>query len=351
MNKNGESHSAPAAGDSWWLAGLLFTPLRWVMGWFFLSALWRRVGLEYRLDPGGPGYVGEKINHFLPQALLIGPLLARTLDNPPLLYFSLWFFTLVEGLAGIALLLGLATRLAGLALAALAFGILLGSGWLGTTCLDEWQIGCMGVVSGWLIILAGGGPFSVDALLAGRLPHLAAGRAFPLLASGNLVLDRRALRGLVVAGGIGCLALTLWTNQVFHGGVWGPLHNKSVKPHIVVSEAALSRDGRFSFKVYRDEGVDTYGAFIVEVDLVNPSGGVVYRWDSAALAAVPPADIRNRWLVKVKPGQYGLELPLGGKAQVGLSLPAGVRPDSRVVAVVLHDVSGAKWSAPVTAAQ
>ena len=348
MNEAFEADTTQPVSDPWWLAGLLFTPLRWLMGWFFFSALWRRLVLEYKLDPGGPGYVGEKINHFLPHALLIGPMIAKMLDHPPLLLLNLWFFTLVEGLAGIALLLGVATRLAGLALACLAFGILLGSGWLGTTCLDEWQIGCLGVVSGLLIILAGGGPLSVDAWLARRLPNLASGRIFPLLTSGSLPLARPAVRGLALAAGIVCLALTLWTNQVFHGGVWGPLHNKSVKPHCLVTEAALSPDGRLSFDVYRDEGVDTYGAFIVEVDLVNSAGAAVYRWDSAALAAVAPGDIRNRWLVKVKPVHYGLEVPLGGKAQVRLSLPAGVRPESRL-AVVLHDVSGAKWSGPVTA--
>ncbi len=59
-----EQPSAPlSAGDPWWLAGLLFTPLRWVMGWFFFSALWRRIVLEFKLDPMGAGYVGEKINH------------------------------------------------------------------------------------------------------------------------------------------------------------------------------------------------------------------------------------------------------------------------------------------------
>ena len=224
--------------------------LRWVMGWFFFSALWRRIVLEFKLDPAGPGYVGEKINHFMPQELLIGPMIKKTLDNPTLLHLNLWFFTLVEGLVGIALLLGLATRLAGIALAALAFGILLGSGWLGTTCLDEWQIGCLGVVSGLLIILAGGGPLSADAQLARRFPNLAAGRVFPLLTSGNLPLNRRGLRCLGLVASLACLTLTLWTNQVFHGGVWGPLHNKSVKPHVAVTKAALTQDGGLSFTVF-----------------------------------------------------------------------------------------------------
>jgi thiosulfate dehydrogenase (quinone) len=345
----GETSIPLSASDPWWLAGLLLTPLRWVMGWFFFSALWRRIVLEFKLDPGGPGYVGEKINHFMPQALFIGPMIKKALDNPTLLHLNLWFFTLLEGLVGIALLLGLATRLAGLALSALAFGILLGSGWLGTTCLDEWQIGCLGVASGLLIILAGGGPLSADALLARRFPNLAAGRAFPLLTSGNLPLDRRGSRGLVLAASLACLALTLWTNQVFHGGVWGPLHNKSVKPHVAVTKAALTQDSGLSFTVFRDEGVDTYGAFIVAVELVEPSGAVVHRWDAEALSGVPPADIRNRWLVHVKAGKYGLVLPLGGQAQIRLSVPGTLRPSSPL-RVVLHDVSGATWPAPVTAA-
>jgi thiosulfate dehydrogenase [quinone] large subunit len=45
-------------------------------------------------------------------------------------------------------LLGLFTRPASLGVSSLALGILLGAGWLGTTCLDEWQIGVLGVAAG-----------------------------------------------------------------------------------------------------------------------------------------------------------------------------------------------------------
>jgi uncharacterized membrane protein YphA (DoxX/SURF4 family) len=344
-----ETREPLRAGDSWWLPGLCLMPLRWVLGWLFFSAMWRRIFLESKLDPEAQGYVGDKINHFLPQALLIRPLLEMSLDHPRLLHIGLWFFTLLEGLVGIALFLGLATRLAGLILVGLSFGILLGAGWLGTTCLDEWQIGCLCVVSGVVLILAGGGPLSGDAWLARRFPRLTSGRVFQPLTSGSLPLDRRGLRGLVLAASLACLALTLWTNQVFHGGVWGPLHNKSVKPHVVVSDAVFTQDGRLTFTVSRDEGPDTYGAFIVGVELVEPSGAVAHRWDAAALSAVPPADIRNRWPVRVKAGNHGLVLPLGGEARVRLPLPGAWKPNLPLQ-VILSDVSGANWSAPVTAA-
>ncbi len=47
----------------------------------------------------------------------------------------------------------------------LAMGILLGSGWIGTTCLDEWQIGVLGVAGGFTMFLSGSGKYSIDYLL------------------------------------------------------------------------------------------------------------------------------------------------------------------------------------------
>jgi thiosulfate dehydrogenase [quinone] large subunit len=43
--------------------------LRLVIGWTYFSAFWRRLILENKLDPETAGYIGEKFNHFLPNAL------------------------------------------------------------------------------------------------------------------------------------------------------------------------------------------------------------------------------------------------------------------------------------------
>ncbi|MGL5235971.1 MAG: TQO small subunit DoxD, partial [Empedobacter falsenii] len=45
--------------------------LRLVIGWTYFSAFWRRLILENKLDPEAAGYIGEKFNHFLPNALFI----------------------------------------------------------------------------------------------------------------------------------------------------------------------------------------------------------------------------------------------------------------------------------------
>ena len=66
-------------------------------------------------------------------------------------------FTLVECLVGLFLLLGLFVRLMSLGVSCLALAILLGSGWLGSTCVDEWQIGLLGLAGGFTLMLTGGG--------------------------------------------------------------------------------------------------------------------------------------------------------------------------------------------------
>ncbi|GAF02991.1 TQO small subunit DoxA [Saccharicrinis fermentans DSM 9555 = JCM 21142] len=48
--------------------------------------------------------------------------------------------------------------------------------------------------------------------------------------------------------------MALMTNQVFHGGLWGTLHNKSVKPKIEITEGVIDKN-TLSFDIYRTEGV------------------------------------------------------------------------------------------------
>src|SRR6516225_4604209 len=99
--------------------------LRFVLDWTYFSRFWRRLVLDRALDEGDAGYVGEKFNHFLPHALLIKPLIAYLLSHADVLWWFMLSFTLVEGLVGLFLLLGLFTRLASLGVLGLALSILL----------------------------------------------------------------------------------------------------------------------------------------------------------------------------------------------------------------------------------
>ncbi len=149
-------------GQPYQLAGLFTLSLRLVAGWTYFSAFWRRLILENKLDPDAAGYIGEKFNHFLPNALGIKPMIEYLVTHPEALWWAMAAFTIIEGIVGLFFMLGLFTRLMSIGVFSLAMGILLGAGWLGTTCLDEWQIGILGLAAGFTVFLSGSGKHSLD---------------------------------------------------------------------------------------------------------------------------------------------------------------------------------------------
>jgi len=144
------------------MAGLFVLPIRLIIGWTYFSAFWRRLILENKLTPEEAGYIGEKFNHFLPNALGIKPIIEYLVTHPDALWWSMVTFTIIEAIVGLLIMLGLFTRLMSIGVFSLAMGILLGSGWLGTTCLDEWQIGALGIACGFTLFLSGSGAYSLD---------------------------------------------------------------------------------------------------------------------------------------------------------------------------------------------
>lgn len=322
-------------------AGLITLPIRLVIGWTYFSAFWRRVALEDKLDPNLPGYIGEKFNHFLPNALGIGPIIEHLLTHPDLLRVAMTVFTVAEGVVGACIMLGLFTRVMSLGVLSFAFGILLSAGWLGTTCLDEWQIGILGVACGFALFLSGGGRYSVDQLLRNRGADVTRRRWFPLVASGPIPLAAPA----VAAGAAAVTVLALFTNQYFHGGVYGALHNKSVAPHIEIGDARFA-DDTVTFEVYRTEGVDVYGSFLIGVTVTDDlTGKPLLALDGEDLSELPATAIDNRYVARVEPGAHSLIVPLGARARVTLAV-RDVDP-AHTYTLTLTDVSGASWKAPV----
>jgi thiosulfate dehydrogenase [quinone] large subunit len=334
-----QNHGASSFG----LAGTFTLALRLVTGWTYFSAFWRRLVLENKLDDGA-GYVGEKFNHFLPHALLLKPSIEYLVSHAGVLWWFLLLFTLIEALVGLLLLLGLFTRLMSLGVLCLALGILLGAGWLGTTCLDEWQIGVLGVAAGFTLMLTGGGSFTIDNRLLATHWKITSWKWFPWLASGELPLAETRLRGIAVIGGVAITGLTLFTNQYFHGGVWGKLHNLSVKPHVTI-ESAVIDDDTLSFTVFRDEGADVYGAFLIGVTLKDASGNIILQQDMKDLSGLAPGQIKNDYITKVKPGKHGLILPLGARATLTFRIEhSHLLSAKQPYLLELTDISGAIWS-------
>lgn len=321
------------------MAGLYTLSLRMVIGWTYFSAFWRRLILENKLIPDEKGYIGEKFNHFLPNALGIKPVIEYLVTHPDALQRSMMIFTIIEAVVGLFIILGLFTRLMSIGIFSLALGILLGSGWLGTTCLDEWQIGVLGIAGGFVLFLTGSGPYSLDYYFMKNNKSFTQKRWFQWLGSGNVPVSNPKV--FVLAGSIIIFGLTLFTNQYFHGGVWGALHNKSVKPKLEVSNIS-HQHSKLTFEVYRTEGADVYGSFLIGIHILDKNGKVLKELDHKELAGFPNENIQNHYVAKVKPGKHSLVIPLGAKADVTLNID-DIFQKNDIHSLKLIDVSGIEW--------
>lgn len=324
------------------LAGLFTLSLRWVIGWTYFSAFWRRLIIDNKLIPEEAGYIGEKFNHFLPNALGIKPIIEYLVSNPDALQNAMIAFTIIEAIVGLFIILGLFTRLMSIGVFFLAMGILLGSGWIGTTCLDEWQIGILGVASGFTLFLTGSSNYSLDNYFRRKKYAFTNKKWFQFLGSGALPIKNIAPKVLTVS--LLIFGLTLFTNQYFHGGVFGTLHNKSVKPKVEISNIHYN-DSQLTFELFRVEGADVYGSFLIGIQLLDANGDVVKLIDQNGLSNFPESRISNHYVAKIKPGVHSMILPLGAKADLTIDLD-GISLNENYT-IKLIDISGAEWTAKV----
>jgi len=322
--------------------GLLTLAIRLVIGWTYFSAFWRRTILTDKLDPELAGYIGHKFNAFLPNALGIKPIIQYLVENPDMLWLNMVVFTIVEGIVGLFIILGLFTRIMSVGVFLLAMGILLGSGWIGTTCLDEWQIGVLGIAAGFVLFLAGSGKYSVDNYLIKNRFKGNPKKWFAWLGSGVLPIKESLFPKVVLLGSILIFGVTLTTNQVFHGGLWGTLHNKSVKPKLEITDGKIS-DNTLSFDVFRTEGVDVYGSWVIGVELLDQQNRAILQYTQEQLAALPEESISNYYIAKIRPGKHSLIVPLGAKARLHLKNAALSNMPKGTYTLKITDISGAYW--------
>lgn len=328
-------------------SGLLALAIRLVIGWTYFSAFWRRTILANKLDPEVAGYIGEKFNHFLPNALGIKPLIQYLVENPDTLWLNMVIFTIIEGIVGLFIIFGLFTRIMSIGVFGLAMGILLGSGWIGTTCLDEWQIGVLGIATGYVLFLIGSGKYSLDNYFIKNNFSFTKKKWFVWLGSGVLPIKNNIFPRFVLIGSLAILGMTLFTNQVFHGGVWGPLHNKSVKPKLEITEGKINSD-TLSFSLFRTEGVDVYGSWVIAIELLDQNGNIVIQYSQKELASLTDQNISNYYVAKIKSGKHSLVVPLGSKAKILFKNQIFSQISNGTYTLKITDISGAFWTHQIT---
>jgi len=140
--------------------------------------------------------------------------------------------------------------------------------------------------------------------------------------------------------------MTLMTNQVFHGGVWGTLHNKSVKPKLEITEAEIANN-MLSFDVFRTEGVDVYGSWVIGIELLDDDNNAVITYSQDDLAALNKESIANYYVAKIKPGKHSLIIPLGAKAKLNLENQKFENLASGTYKLKITDISGLFWESEI----
>lgn len=179
------------------------------------------------------------------------------------------------------------------------------------------------------------------------LPKLSKNKWLVWLTSGELPLSIKQFSKVAISGAVLLFILTLYTNQVFHNGVWGPLHNKSVKPELEISNAKIQED-ILTFKVYRIEGADVYGSFLIGITLKDENGKTILQKNGEELARFPLTRIKNDYVAKVAPGKHSLIIPLGSKATLTIRSDVFMDLPKGDYELILTDISGITWKEKIT---
>ena len=299
--------------------------VRFVQGWIYWGGGTRRfIYAPQKLDPHASSWMANKLQTAMPGALLgLGNLVAFLLHHFTLLYASLIFFSALELIFGLFLILGFMTRLSALVTIGLSFALMLVFGWQGATCIDEWTMASANFAMGVTLFIAGASAVSLDAWMLKRRPSLNDKPWFQWFGSGTWN-ERRTRRLGLIGAAITILFVGL-TYNYYRGSVLTPFHGGPVSPakHALrLSGGALGRDGSVRFRAYVDAGTAAEPANIVRVTLHGPSGATLERWSGRRLKTLPPEDIRNVFAYnRFVPGYVGLSAKVGAVAWITLPAP------------------------------
>ena len=97
--------------------------------------------------------------------------------------------------------------------------------------------------------------------------------------------------------------------------------------------------------VFRDQGIDVYGSFLIGVTLKDASGNLILQQGMPDLAGLGPGQIKNDYVAKVMPGKHSLILPLGALATLTFPIEhERLLSAKQPYSLELTDISGTIWS-------
>ena len=214
------------------------------------------------------------LENFYPQqpgaAFGIGNIIDWLSFHPTLTHVLILLFTFWELFVALGLFFGAMTR--GFALGACSINIVLMVvfGWMGTTCIDEWNLSAYGFAMSLTLFLLGSGSLSVDHFLIQKFPFLEKQFFFKWLFSGRLHPELYKKLTLLLAGLT--LVFTVGFYHYYRGAVVSKLYSRTaLKTHsIAISNIKVA--SQLDFDAYIDGGPDTQGLYIMKVSLQNMNG-------------------------------------------------------------------------------
>lgn len=117
------------------------------------------------------------------------------------------------------------------------------------------------------------------------------------------------------------------------------LTNYSKTPAYSLVGTKLYSNGTLFLQISRTAGPDTYGGFIVLVQVLYPNGSVYYQWTGQQLGKIPSNDIKNQIPLHptkpIKIGNYGvgIEVPLGQNSTIILQIPHNIPSGNYIIRV------------------
>ena len=116
-----------------------------------------------------------------------------------------------------------------------------------------------------------------------------------------------------------------------------------MKPKVEISNISLNNSD-LKFEVYRTEGVDVYGSFLIGIHILDKNGNILKELNHKELSEFPKENISNHYIAKVKPGKHSLIIPLGSKADLTVSLNDVLTEKEKIHTIKLIDISGIEWT-------
>lgn len=168
-------------------------------------------------------------------------------------------------------------------------------------------------------------------------------------------MDGKTIEVLAILGMLLATGVTLGLYKINFQGL-GHLTNYSKTSAYSLAGTVLYTNGTLLLHITRVAGPDTYGGFVVLVQVLYPNGSVFYQFNASYLGHIPQSDIWNKYNL---PGHlkhsdgFALVVPLGQVSIVTLQIPKPVPSGTYIIRAYDADgqyqAYGIKFQVTVTA--